>query len=137
MRRAAKGQLSEIFGSSQLKTDIMMRSIKLPSAANATIETLSPEVLEGLRAYADGINDFVDGVGFGFGGNSGHIMPIEFYAFSIEWEPWTELDSLAIMRLTSLMMSFSFTVDIVREQLRHVPEIEPFIDELMPFRADF
>jgi acyl-homoserine lactone acylase PvdQ len=76
-------------------------------------------------------------VGIGFGGNSGHIMPVEFYAFSIEWEPWTPLDSLAIMRLTSLMMSFSFTVDIVREVFRHIPEIAPFSDELLPFRADF
>ena len=64
-------------------------------------------------------------------------MPVEFYAFSIEWQPWEPLDSIAIMRLTSLMMSFSFTVDIVREVLRTIPEIAPFTDELLPFRPDF
>ena len=35
------------------------------------------------------------------------------------------------------MMSFSFTVDIVREIFRHVPDIAPLTDEFMPFRADF
>ena len=40
------------------------------------------------------------------------------------------------MRLVSLMMSFSFTYDIMRETWRHVPELEPMIDELLPFRAD-
>jgi hypothetical protein len=79
----------------------------------------------------------VDGVGVGFGANSGHIMPVEFYAFSIEWEPWTEIDSVTFMRLTSLSMSFSFTTDIVREVFRHIPELEPFIDEILPFRSDF
>ena len=111
--------------------------MKLTSTSNATVETLSQEVQDSLEAYANGINDYVNNVGVGFGANSGHIMPIEFYAFGIEWEPWTAMDSLVIMRLTSLMMSFSFTVDIVREIFRHVPDIAPLTDELMPFRADF
>ena len=33
-------------------------------------------------------------------------------------------------------MSFSFTSDIMRETFRHVPEIEPMIDELFPFRPE-
>ena len=63
-------------------------------------------------------------------------MPIEFYAFSIEWRDWTAIDSLAIMRLISLTMSFSFTTDIVREIFRYIPELEPLIDEILPFRSD-
>ena len=63
-------------------------------------------------------------------------MPIEFYAFSIEWRDWTAIDSLAIMRLISLTMSFSFTTDIVREIFRYIPELKPLIDELLPFRSD-
>ena len=137
MRRAAQGKLSEAFGSGQLRHDKLMRSIGLIEASQASLETLSQDVRDGLKAFSNGINDYVDGIGVSFGGNSGHIMPLEFFAFSVEWEPWTEMDSLTIMRLTSLMMSFSFTVDIVRETLRYVPEIEPFIDELLPFRSDF
>ena len=64
-------------------------------------------------------------------------MPVEFYVFSMEWRDWTAEDSLTIMRLISLNMSFSFTVDIVREVFRYIPELEPLIDEIFPFRSDF
>ena len=96
---------------------------------------LSPLVLEGLEAYASGINDYVNNVGHIFGA-SGHIMPVEFYAFSIEWRDWTAEDSLTMMRLVSLGMSFSFTTDIVREVFRYIPELNTIIDELLPFRSD-
>ena len=80
-----------------------MRDVGLRKAAKETIEQglLSQMALEGLEAYAKGINDYVNNVGIGFG-NSGHIMPIEFYAFNIEWRDWTAEDSLSIMRLISL-----------------------------------
>ena len=87
-RRAAKGHLSEIFGSSQLKTDQMMRKAGLWKVGNDTVESLSPRVREGLQAYADGVNDYVNNVGIGLWTNSGHIMPVEFYAFGIEWTDW-------------------------------------------------
>ena len=114
-----------------------MRDIGLRKSARETIEQgmLSPMVMEGLEAYAKGINDYVNNVGIGFG-NSGHIMPVEFYVFSIEWRDWTAEDSLTIMRLISLQMSFSFTTDIVREVYRYIPEYEAMIDELLPFRSD-
>ena len=64
-------------------------------------------------------------------------MPVEFYAFGIEWNEWTAVDSLVIIRLISLKMSFSFTTDIAREVLRYIPELSSMIDEIMPFRSDF
>ena len=137
-RRAAKGLLSEVFGDGQLQRDKLFRDIGLQRAAKETLDRgmLSPMVLEGLQAYADGINDYVNNVGLLGWGTSGHLMPIEFYAFSIEWRDWTAEDSLTIMRLISLNMSFSFTTDIVREVFRYIPELAPLIDELLPFRAD-
>ena len=137
-RRASQGLIAEVFGSGELKRDKLMRDIGLYRAAKETYDLglLSPMVKEGLEAYAQGINDYVNNVGIGAAQNSGHIMPIEFYAFSIEWRDWTAIDSLAIMRLISLTMSFSFTTDIVREILRYIPDLEPLIDELLPFRSD-
>ena len=139
MRRAAQGKISEVFYSKGgLRNDKLMRSIGLLRASQESLETLSEEVRDGLQAFSNGINDFVDGIGvFSFGGNSGNMLPIEYYAFEVEWEPWTEIDSVTFMRLTSLSMSFSFTTDIVREVFRHIPDLEPFIDEILPFRSDF
>ena len=139
MRRAGKGLVAEAFGDEKfLRYDSLMRSIGLEKSVNETIELdmLSPMVKEGLEAYAQGINDYVNNVGIAFG-SSGHIFPVEFYAFNIEWRDWSVVDSLVIMRIISLQMSFSFTTDIVREVFRYIPELNSKIDELLPFRSDF
>ena len=104
IRRASKGLISEVFGEGQIGSDRLMIDIGLYRAAKETtfLNTLSPMVKEGLEAYAKGINDYVNNVGFGLSGNSGHLMPLEFYVFQIEWRDWTIEDSLAIMRLISL-----------------------------------
>ena len=46
-------------------------------------------------------------------------------------------ESAFVVYFMSLNMSFSFTVDIVREVFRYIPELEPLIDEIFPFRSDF
>ena len=84
-RRAGSGTLSEIFGSATLKDDKMLRIMRIRAASEETIATLTPLVLEGLESYAKGVNDYVNNVGTGFGSNSGHLLPPEFYLFGIEW----------------------------------------------------
>ena len=48
MRRAAQGKLSEAFGDGQLRHDKLMRSIGLVEASQASLETLSQDVRDGL-----------------------------------------------------------------------------------------
>ena len=62
-----------------------------------------------LRAYADGINDFVQNVSHGFfmDNISGRLLPPEFFVFGIyksNYITWTPIDSLAIGYLYSHLL---------------------------------
>ena len=91
---------------------------------------------EAIQAYADGINDYVANIGYGMW-YSGHLMPPEFYLFEIDWEPYTVIDALAIMRMCAVYTSLSWPFDISREQIRQYPELEPLVNEILPFRSDY
>ena len=94
--------------------DIMLRAFRLYSAAVESEPTISPMAREAIQAYADGVNDYVANVGYG-PWYSGHLMPPEFYILELEWEPYTVVDALAIMRLLAVYTSLSWPYDISRE----------------------
>ena len=59
---------------------------------------------ETLKAFSDGINDYVAGVSLFASDATGRTLPLEFIAFGITKEsftPWSPVDSLAIIRLMS------------------------------------
>ena len=57
MRRIASGRLSEIFGSKTINTDKFMRMLGCRRSAEQAFPMLEDK--DSLRAYADGINDYV------------------------------------------------------------------------------
>ena len=94
--------------------DIMLRAFRLYSAAVESEPTISPMAREAIQAYADGINDYVENIGYG-PWYSGHLMPPEFYILELEWEPYTVIDALAIMRMLAVYTGLSWPFDISRE----------------------
>ena len=115
--------------------DQLLIGFRLHASAVESEELLTPMVRECIQAYADGVNDYVAGIGYGLGA-TGNLFPPEFYVFGIEWEPYTVVDALAIMRLLAVYTSLSWPFDLVREQIRHYPELTDLTDEIMPFRSD-
>ena len=83
-RRLAKGQLSELFGKDTLAIDKFMRAAGLNMLAQESFEVLSETEKRILRAYADGINDFVRNVDFIATESSARLLPLEFYVFGIK-----------------------------------------------------
>ena len=63
MRRLAAGKLCEILGKDALPIDEFMRYVGIRRLSQASFDLgLSPETFKTLKAYADGVNDFVQGV---------------------------------------------------------------------------
>ena len=60
MRRFALGTLSEVIGEATLDLDIAQRRLNLDALARAQFEVLDTDTQTALRAYADGINAFVN-----------------------------------------------------------------------------
>ena len=98
LRRISTGGLSEVFGSTKLKTDKFFLSLGIDEATNKTVSQLdqdSPSVRLS-QAYLDGINQFV----------TEGPTPIEFYLTGLEKKPFAIEDVYNTMGY----MAFSFAM---------------------------
>ena len=60
-RHITSGRLSEMFGESQVDTDKFVRTLGWRTIAEKELEILSPETMDALQAYADGVNAYLAG----------------------------------------------------------------------------
>ncbi len=110
LRRAAQGRLAEIYGPGALPADDLARRLGLYRNARASVEAQDPATAEALRAYADGVNAWVEQVNLGARGRGAP----EFFLYPDEIPYWEPADSLAILK----MLAASSTVQMRREVLR-------------------
>ncbi|MRG99204.1 penicillin acylase family protein [Xanthomonas sontii] len=92
-RRMARGRLSEIFGKESIETDVWFRTLGLYESARSAWPALSPEAQRSLTAYSAGVNAWIA---------ERHPLPAEFRMLGIAPERWTELDSLAWIKVFAL-----------------------------------
>ncbi len=95
--RSATGRLAEIFGPSQLSTDMFMRTIGYTKKEyKKGFKSLSPDAQDVLTGFVDGFNRRVDEVN-----NNPALMPFEYLALSqqtgmdIQPQHWTVYDVMA------------------------------------------
>src|SRR5579864_210169 len=88
IRRAAAGELAEVFGATFMEYDRRQRILGLKVAARKTIETLSAENRSHFEAYARGVNAYIE--------SHRDRLPLEFRILRYSPEPWTSQDSALI-----------------------------------------
>jgi len=88
LRRAAAGELSEIFGPATLDLDRDSRILGLQRAAARSEEALDPQSRMLLEAYARGVNRYIQQ-------RSGRL-PVEFIALRYQPRPWRPSDTALI-----------------------------------------
>src|SRR5579863_1266735 len=88
LRRAASGDLSEIFGELALTYDRENRTLGMRQAAERAAADASPEIRGLLEAYARGVNDNI--------AERGGKLPIEFVALGYKPRAWTPADTYLI-----------------------------------------
>jgi penicillin G amidase len=88
LRRAAGGDLSEIFGELGLAYDRENRTLGMRQAAERAAADSSPEIRGLLEAYARGVNDNI--------AERGGKVPIEFVALGYKPRAWTPADTYLI-----------------------------------------
>lgn len=98
-RRMVQGRLSEVLGEEYLQQDIWFRTLDLTSSAAAAMPALSDEAQESLRAYADGVNAWLDAT---------PALPPEFNALSMRPARWTPVDSLSVVKLLALNLGGNY-----------------------------
>ena len=110
-RRLASGTLSEVLGEDTIEIDKFMRAVGLRRLAIDSFELMPDSEKDVLKAYADGVNDFVAGIDLYSKDSTAKVFPPEFIAFGIDhqnYTPWTPIDSMAIIKLNSFQVSLSW-----------------------------
>ena len=88
LRRAAAGDLSEIFGDVALEADKENRTLGMRVAAERAAAASSPEIRRLLEAYTTGVNAYI--------AQRGKRLPIEFTALGYKPKPWMPADTYLI-----------------------------------------
>jgi len=100
LRRQAEGTLAEILGEGALSSDVQLRTFGVRRAAERSLPLLSAEVRAALAAYTAGVNAFA----------RANPLPPEYAALEVtQFRPWTELDSVSVVRLITFQLSFDIS----------------------------
>ena len=134
-RRAGAGRLSEIFGESTVDQDTYIRTLGLRQAGQRDLDALSPRGPGGARAYADGVNAWLDahrgnlglpfvvvGLKAGLGGGLGGYDPA----------PWTPLDSTTFAKLQALVLGGNLDSEVFRTAADARLGDKALTDQLLP-----
>jgi penicillin amidase len=108
-RRLGAGRLSEVLGESTLDSDRFLRTIGLYRAAQADLKLLPAEVVNGVQAYADGVNAFIT--------THQNKLPLEFTLLRFKPEPWTVTDTLVWGKVMAMSLGGNWESEIERQQL--------------------
>ena len=110
-RRLASGRLSEVLGSTQIDSDRFFRTVGLQRAAEASLSQYSGATRAAAEAYAAGVNAYMnDAIRY-------HLLPWEFSVLHYKPEPWTVVDSLAILKYWAYDTSGHWAAQLFRYQL--------------------
>lgn len=104
-RRTARGLLSEVFGRDSIDADVWFRTLGLCESASSAWSALSGEARASLTAYTAGVNAAMAQT---------RTLPIEFHILDVKPEPWTEIDSLAWIKMFALDLSGNYRREIDR-----------------------
>ncbi|HBT42511.1 MAG TPA: penicillin acylase family protein, partial [Rhodospirillaceae bacterium] len=106
MRRAGAGRLAEMLGAPALDMDRYMRRLGIYRLAEAQAKAASPELKSRLKAYADGVNAWID--------ETAWPRTVEFLALRHTPEPWRPADSLVWGKLMALRLAGNWRTERLR-----------------------
>jgi penicillin G amidase len=109
LRRAARGQLSEILGEATLKIDKDFRTLGFSRAADRDIALMDPESREIMEAYARGVNRFIE--------QHQTRLPLEFSLLHYKPAPWQVSDSLVISGYMYRTLTFTWDEKLSRAKV--------------------
>lgn len=106
-RRAASGQLAEVFGEKFVSVDKHFRTLGLHRAAAASLEAYTPEEREWLEAYAAGVNAAMA---------EGHLSP-EFAILGYKPRPWSPVDTAVVGKFAAYGLGGNWDTELFRAKL--------------------
>ena len=127
-RRIAAGRLSEFAGEATIEADKYLRTLSLYDRARRSWRHQSRQTQALLRAYADGINAFLE--------TRSGALPPEFLLAGIDPAPWTPIDSLGWIKMMALDLGGNMRSELARLDLLSVLDEDQLTDFLPPYPGD-
>ncbi len=125
-RRTAQGRLSELFGTSTLATDELLRRLDLYTLATQSVAAQDSYATLALEAYAQGVNAWIAQVNAGARGRGAP----EFFLYEPDIAPWQPADSIAVLKLSALQQTHPLQSEVLRARLSLVSP--DYLRDLMP-----
>ena len=107
LRRAAGGDLSEIFGGVALNFDKENRTLGMHEAAERAVGESSPEIRGLLENYARGVNDYI--------AERQGRLPVEFTLLGYKPREWTPADTFLISLYMYKTLTSTWTAKLNRQ----------------------
>lgn len=128
-RHITAGRLSEMFGSSQVDTDKMLRTMGWRRVAEKEVEQLSAEAKSFYQAYADGVNAYL-------ASHKGAALSLEYAVLGLQtkdYEPqaWTPADSVAWFKAMAWDLKTNLDDEVERAKLAGSLSVQQ-LEELYP-----
>jgi len=119
-RRIGAARLAEVVGEPGLATDKFLRTLGLYRVAERNFERLSPEAQAVYRAYAAGVNAYLE--------TGSEILPPEFLLLGHEPEPWRPADSVVWLKIMAWDLGDNFKDELLRARLAGKLDLEQLRD---------
>ena len=110
LRRTAQGRLSELFGTRTLEIDEVIRRLDIYTLAVSSVSAQDEATTTALKAYAAGVNAWLEEVNAGARGRGAP----EMWLFNHPIAPWEPADSLAILKLMALQLTSHLDREVLR-----------------------
>lgn len=109
LRRVTQGRLSEILGKDQLKTDLLMRSLRIRQKSEKVLEQSSPEVKATLEAFCEGVNYYMQKF----------PLPPEFKVLGYHPDRWEPVHSIDLIGYMSWDLTSGWGTEMVLQNVKN------------------
>lgn len=107
LRRVTQGRLSEIMGKDQLKTDLLMRALRIQEKSEKVLAQTSSEIVAALEAFSAGVNFCMEN----------YPLPPEFKILNYKPEPWQPVHSINLIGYMSWDLTSGWSTEILLHNL--------------------
>lgn len=114
LRRAARGELAEIFGKIALEEDKKHRRYGFAQVAEQQVQSVRSDLRGAMESYARGVNAFIESL-------DEKTLPVEFRILRYKPRAWTAADCAVVGSLLAEDLSSSYRTDLMRAMLNDLP----------------
>ncbi|WP_091343364.1 penicillin acylase family protein [Micromonospora rhizosphaerae] len=129
-RHVTGGRLAELFGESQVETDIYLRTMGWRRVAEQEWQLLAPDTKRYLQAYADGVNAWLADHDGGRASLEYTVLGLQNPDYAIE--KWSPVDSLAWLKAMAWDLRGNMETEITRAALLAAGLTRRQVEELYP-----